>query len=527
MLSTRWLAVLEDDAHLSEHLRAFFEPRGHAVRCFSRADELVAAVCSGTFPAVVLLDFSVPGVDGIATLRSLRELQPACQVVILSGDGRASTIVNMLRLGATDYVVTSGAGLASRLETVVREALERGVVPADAGEAQPGSHDTEQTWWNAGGPMSEVARLIDRVADCDVIVLICGESGVGKELVARAIHQRSPRARGPLVKINCAALPAELLESELFGHERGAFTGATSVRVGMFEQAHHGTILLDEIGEMSARLQAKLLHVLQDGSFTRLGSNRPIVVDARVLAATNRNLSAMMASGQFREDLYYRLKVVEVHVPPLRERLQELSSLVEYFLGKFSAQYNRPVPAISDDLSKLLLEHTWPGNVRELENCMKRLALLQDPGQIARDLRAPRALAQTARTEADPLVERMGDDTVREDERDACDVRKAEHTFAASDGAVIEPARVTSLRDIAREAVARAERVAIERALASVRGNTRRAAERLGVSYKTILGKIRDLDIDRRVTATGGVHRRVPPGADMGNPYEGVSASST
>ncbi len=255
------------------------------------------------------------------------------------------------------------------------QGLEHAPPPAGASHAHRTSDEqVEETWWHSSGPMSDVAQLIDRVADCDVIVLIQGESGVGKELVARAIHRRSPRARRPLVRTNCAALPAELLESELFGHERGAFTGATSVRVGMFEQAHHGTILLDEIGELPAGLQAKLLHVLHDGSFTRLGSNRPVVADARVLAATNRDLGAMIASGQFREDLYYRLNVVEIHVPPLRERQEELAALVPHFLGQFSAKYNRPVPTIPDDLTRLLLEYLVAGQrarTRELHEAAR------------------------------------------------------------------------------------------------------------------------------------------------------------
>src|SRR5690242_2030108 len=215
--------------------------------------------------------------------------------------------------------------------------------------------------------MRGIATVIEQVADSDVGVLIRGESGVGKELVSRAIHQRSSRRDRPFVKVNCAALPAELLESELFGHEKGAFTGAATTRIGKFEQAHTGTILLDEIGEMKAALQAKLLHVLQDGQFTKLGSNKPINVDVRVVAATNRDLEVMLAHGQFREDLYYRLKVIEVTVPPLRERRAEIPQLTHFFMDRYARRYNRPPRELSEELHHLFLTYEWPGNIRELE----------------------------------------------------------------------------------------------------------------------------------------------------------------
>jgi len=408
------------------------------------------------------------------------------------------------------------------------QGLEHAISPAGASHAHRTSHEpVEDTWWHSSGPMSDVARLIDRVADCDVTVLIRGESGVGKELVARAIHRRSPRAGRLLVKTNCAALPAELLESELFGHERGAFTGATSVRVGMFEQAHHGTILLDEIGELPAGLQAKLLHVLQDGSFSRLGSNRPVVADARVLAATNRDLGAMIASGLFREDLYYRLDVVEIHVPPLRDRREDLASLPTYFLGRFGAKYNRPVPVIPDDLSRLLLEYSWPGNVRELENCMKRFVLLQDPGQIARDLQSSRReVPETRRHAGRPPQARVSDGGELEAARKASDVRQTEGSVVARDAPPVAQAGVRSLRDVRREAVNRAERTAIERELASVRWNRRRAAHHLGVSYKTLLNKIRDLAVDAAAEVVGDLDRLVPPVAGAAAPCQTVAASA-
>ncbi|MBW8861542.1 MAG: sigma 54-interacting transcriptional regulator, partial [Acidobacteria bacterium] len=235
--------------------------------------------------------------------------------------------------------------------------------------------------------------MIEQVSDSDVTVLIRGESGVGKELVARAIHQRSPRRDRPFVKVNCAALPAELLESELFGHEKGAFTGAATTRVGKFEQADTGTIFLDEIGEMKAALQAKLLHVLQDAQFTKLGSNKPINVDVRVVAATNRDLESMMQRGEFREDLYYRLKVIEVTVPPLRERRGEIHHLAGFFMDRYARRYNRQARQLSDELSQLFLSYEWPGNIRELENMIKRIVILQDESLVVREMSRARTVA--------------------------------------------------------------------------------------------------------------------------------------
>ena len=224
-----------------------------------------------------------------------------------------------------------------------------------------------------------------QVADSDVGVLIRGESGVGKELVSRAIHQRSTRRNRPFVKVNCAALPAELLESELFGHERGAFTGAANTRIGKFEQADTGTMMLDEIGEMTPALQAKLLHVLQDGEFTKLGSNKRIQFDGRIVAATNRDLEKMMLSGDFREDLY-RLKVIELMVPPLRERPDEIPTLIDFFIARYARKYNRPAPPLSDVLRQLFLQYEWPGNIRELENMIKRVVILQDEQLVIREI---------------------------------------------------------------------------------------------------------------------------------------------
>ncbi|HVS54279.1 MAG TPA: sigma 54-interacting transcriptional regulator, partial [Opitutaceae bacterium] len=234
--------------------------------------------------------------------------------------------------------------------------------------------------------MREVRSLIERVADTDVTVLVRGESGTGKELVARAIHEASPRHDRTFVKVNCAALPAELLESELFGFERGAFTGAIQHKPGKFEFAHHGTMFLDEISEMGAALQSKLLQVLQDGEFARLGGRQDVRVDVRVVAATNRDLETAVDEGQFREDLFFRLNVVCITMPPLRQRREEIPLLTDYFLHRYASHYNRPPLALATDTLRLFDEYDWPGNVRELENLVKRMVILGSDTTIRRDL---------------------------------------------------------------------------------------------------------------------------------------------
>src|ERR671915_2042038 len=349
-----YVAIVDDDAGFAQYLRTFLSLRGYEARCYTRGDELLASMKQNEPPDVVLLDVMMPGLDGMATLRALKASRPEAQVIMLSGRNQASTIVEAVRLGAADYVVKpddpEGLGEIA-LDVAIKNAIEKNRLLSDLSDLrQQLSDDEDRAVWGNSEKMRGIAQVIEQVADSDVTVLIRGESGVGKELVARAIHQRSNRRQRPFVKVNCAALPGELLERELFGHEKGAFTGAATTRIGKFEQANFGTIFLDEIGEMKPALQAKLLHVLQDAEFTKLGSNKKIEVDVRVVTATNRDLEAMMVRGQFREDLYYRLKVIEAVVPPLRERRDEIPQLTDFFIAKYSERYNRPMRPVSEEL---------------------------------------------------------------------------------------------------------------------------------------------------------------------------------
>jgi two-component system response regulator AtoC len=310
------------------------------------------------------------------------------------------------------------------------------------------------------GKMQPIRDLVSKVAVTNTTVLLRGESGVGKEIVARAIHSASPRAGRQFLKVNCAALPGELLESELFGHERGAFTGAYRQKPGKFESADNGTLLLDEIGELPLRLQAKLLHVLQDGEFSRVGGEKIIDTDVRLIAATNRDLEASMRAHQFREDLYYRLNVIEIRVPPLRERREEIPVLVDHFIRKFNAQYGRMVDVPAETL-RAFVEYQWPGNIRELENAVKRMVVLGSARPVHLEIVSN---LNGARTAVPAGVVTLG-------------VRP-------------NPDAPIGLKDIARRAARDAERVAIKDVLDRVHWNRAKAARLLQISYKALLYKI-------------------------------------
>ena len=333
----------------------------------------------------------MPGLDGMATLKALKASRPETQVIMLSGRNQASTIVEAVRLGAADYVVKpddpEGLGEIA-LDVAIKNAIEKNRLVSELSELrQQLSDDEDRTVWGNSDKMRGIATVIEQVADSDVTVLLRGESGVGKELVSRAIHQRSTRHHRPFVKVNCAALPGELLESELFGHERGAFTGAATTRIGKFEQADTGTLMLDEIGEMKPALQAKLLHVLQDGEFTKLGSNKRVQVDVRIVAATNRDLEQMMMNGEFREDLYYRLKVIELIGPGAAGAAGRDRHALRLLCRALFPQVQPPCRGRSrTSCVQLFMQYAWPGNIRELENMIKRIVILQDEQLVVHEI---------------------------------------------------------------------------------------------------------------------------------------------
>src|SRR5688572_2226800 len=515
------LAIVDDDPSFTGYVSTWLQSLGYAVDVFHSGGALLDSLRSGLQPQVVLLDVMMPDLDGLQTLRTIRQVRPSTQVIMLSGRNVPSTVVEAVRLGAVDYVLKPGDpdGLGEiALEAAIAHSLERESLSSEVARLRAqlvDDPDGTQPCWSSGPGMQRVMAMVDRVADSDVPVLLRGESGVGKEVIARELHRRSERRSKPYVKVNCAALPADLLESELFGHERGAFTGAGTTRLGKFEFAQKGTIVLDEIGEMPAALQAKLLHVLQDQTFTKLGSNRPIEADVRVIAATNRDLDVMMRAGTFREDLYYRLQVIEIRIPPLRERQEEILPLVEFFLAKYAGTYRRPAVRPSAALRAILRGYAWPGNIRELENMMKRFVVLQDEQLILSELEAcvdragqPTPAVQTAGVAAQatapsvlehaaavagfgapaagsaaalpPVPAAAGESDAAPPDEDA----SADATPA-----------VTGLLSIARAAALKAERQAILEALTRFRWNRRKVADYLDVSYKTLLTKMKECGI--------------------------------
>src|SRR5689334_1604504 len=323
-------------------------------------------------PDLVIMDVRMGGMSGLETLRRLREIDAKLPVIMMTAFGTTQTAIEAMKLGAYDYLLKPFD--VPKLREVISGALKAAHAMKQVVSYQPllESEDYDQGIVGRSEPMQNVFKLIGQLAASDATALITGESGTGKELVARAIYHHSKRSQRQFLAINCAAIPENLLEAELFGHEKGAFTGATAQRIGKFEQCNHGTIFLDEIGDMSPPTQTKILRVLQDGSFERVGGNQPIQVDVRVIAATNKPLEQAVAARQFREDLFYRLNVVRIHIPPLRERREDIRLLVNYFLKKLSKDQSVPPRSIAAAALKALEKYHWPGNVRELENVVRR-----------------------------------------------------------------------------------------------------------------------------------------------------------
>jgi DNA-binding NtrC family response regulator len=334
-------------------------------------------------PDLVLLDIQMPGIDGIETLKRIRDEDTIIPVVMMSAHGTIEKAVQSMRLGAYDFITKPFA--SDRLLVTVNNALLNSSLKREVDELKRELKDRYQFKNIIGqsGMMQEVFRSLEKVVDSNVTVLIQGESGTGKELIARAIHFHGRRSNSPFVAVNCSALPESLLESELFGHEKGSFTGATGRRIGKFEQANNGTIFLDEIGLMTPATQSKVLRVLQEREFERVGGNELVRVDTRVISATNKDLEEAVKHGEFREDLFYRIAVFPIKLPALRERKEDIPLLAAHFLAKYSEQENKQIDDISPDALELLMSYHWPGNVRELENAIERAMVLANPPEIS------------------------------------------------------------------------------------------------------------------------------------------------
>ncbi|HHI98017.1 MAG TPA: sigma-54-dependent Fis family transcriptional regulator [Thermodesulfatator atlanticus] len=375
------ILIVEDNVSEAEIYQDFLQQKGFHVEVAHDGAEGISRL-NENFYDVVITDLSMPKVSGLKVLEHIVENTPETICIILTGFGSIKSAVEAIKLGAYDYL-TKPIALEELLLTI-EKALETRQLRRE------NEYLRRKLWqeWGYGEiigkskAMRRVFALIEKVADTESTVLILGESGTGKELVARAIHAASDRREGPFIPVNCGAIPEELLESELFGHEKGAFTGAIKTRIGRFELAHGGTIFLDEIAEMSPKLQVKLLRVLQERTFERIGGTKPIKVDIRVIAATNKDLEKEVKEGRFREDLYYRLNVIPIKLPPLRERLEDIPLLVEHFLARFSNRKKEPVQGISKEALECLMKHDWPGNVRELENVIERMVILSNGSQL-------------------------------------------------------------------------------------------------------------------------------------------------
>jgi len=449
------ILVVDDEPSMLGYMRTLLELDSHRVETASSGEDALQRVRRDPQPNVVLLDLLMPGWDGLETLEKMREVRPNLKVVMLSCVSDTRKVVQAIRLGAQDYLTKPFN--KSELDGVLRHCFQNQQTLEDAcAEAEPLGDDL---YFVAASPaMRRIRTQVAQVAKVDVPVLMLGESGTGKEVVARLIHKMSARAHRTFLKVNCAAVPGDLLESELFGYEPGAFTGANRSKPGKFELCNKGTILLDEIGEMPPLLQAKLLHVLQDQTFSRLGGRSTISVDVRILAATNIDVQAALANRKLREDLYYRLNAFTLQIPPLRERKEEVPLLLKHFMTRVAERYGRPPLPFSPTLLESCLKHNWPGNVRELENFVKRYLILGDEAQVSRELQPEAAPADSA-------------------------LRPQE-------------AHPGGLKSLVRGLKDEAEAEAIARTLEQTNWNRKEAARILNISYKALLYKTRQYGIE-------------------------------
>ena len=469
MKETAKILLVDDEPAMLRYIRTLLEVDDYKVETASTGEEALQRIDKGMEPDLVLLDVLMPGIDGLETLEQLRQKRPGVKVVMLSCVNDTKKVVQAMRLGAHDYLTKPFQ--KAELDAVVDQCIGEGkaVIGGDAEDVG------DDIFFIAASPaMRKIRSQAALVAKVDIPVLLLGESGTGKEVLARLIHKLSTRAHRTFMKVNCAAVPADLLESELFGYEPGAFTGATHAKPGKFELCNKGTFLLDEIGEMPPQLQAKLLHVLQDQSFSRLGSRNVIKVDVRILAATNIDIPEALAAKRLREDLYYRLNAFTLQLPPLRERKEEIPILLKHFMTRMAERYARPQLPLSPALLEACQAHSWPGNLRELNNFLKRYLILGDESLAAAELQ-PRPDGNGGSARGDSA--KSGD---------------------AGGG----------LKSLARSAKDEAEGEAIRQALEQTNWNRKRAAELLQISYKALLYKIRQYGI-----AEAKSHHKLSAGA--------------
>ncbi|MBV9267433.1 MAG: sigma-54-dependent Fis family transcriptional regulator [Acidobacteriaceae bacterium] len=518
--------VAEDECEIRNYLKLALTVYGLHVECAQTGEEVVSLVREN--PArysLLLLDVFMPVRDGIDTLKTIRELTPDVPVVMMSAAATPRDVVAAMTEGAKDFVSKPIAH--DELRRAIEKALDIALPLKPAENSSADGSTSERPLAVSGAWSQRITALLERIGSSDVPVLLHGETGVGKEVIARSLHARSRRASRPFLKLNCAALPSELVESELFGYEKGAFTGAFKSTPGKFEMAKGGTILLDEIGDMDVKLQAKLLQVLQDREFHRLGAKETSRVDVRVMAASHCDFDKAIREGRFREDLYYRLNIIDIQIPPLRERRDEILPLAEFFINKY-ANADAPALDMPGMLKQVFLEHTWPGNVRELENVVQKYLVLRNPGALAEEIRqrarkgthAVIAAAQVTNTVVLPEQSwpDMVPDKVRPISRREAPFRSIEADNIAPvrvPDTVLSPARPLAIPDVmqgadmvpalskVRDEHRAAETEAIIAALNSSFWNRKQAASLLNIDYKALLYKMKKLGIGEKSAVAG------------------------
>jgi two-component system response regulator AtoC len=458
-MAQKTILVADDDASIRSLLQQLLVDEGYSVLEAATGTEVVQQVGQAS-PDLVIMDVRMPELDGIEALQKVKSLSPKTSVLIMTAFGSSNFAIKAMELGAFDYITKPFE--LDKISHTVRRAFDYQDLAQEVEVLRDEISTLVQTERIVGNsaPMQEVYKTVGKVAKADATVLVTGESGTGKELVAEALHFNSNRRSGPMVKVSCAALPETLLEAELFGHEKGSFTGAMAMRKGRFELADKGTIFLDEIAEMSLATQTKLLRVLQDRKIERVGSSLPIKVDIRVICATNKDLQKLVEQSKFRDDLFYRLNVINIHMPPLRERKEDIAALVEHFLAKHRYSATAQPAAISEEALKRLTEYDWPGNVRELENVVERAVVLSR-GQIITSRELP-----------------FGDHEAGDRE----------------DGGGGE--EVSAERSFFKKSVAQFEKDLIMKALRDATGNRSKAAEMLGIYRRLLYAKIKEYGLE-------------------------------
>jgi two-component system response regulator AtoC len=456
------ILIGEDELEVRAYLATALKCLGYSVELAQDGDEVLAYLRSGSEVDAVLLDIIMPNRDGLETLREIHLIDPAMPVIMVSGTSSTVNTVAAMKSGATDFLdkPVSHENLKRALTRALEMRRSSYVPPV-----RPAPTSTK-AFFGTNARMKEIQALLGQIGWSGAPVLIQGETGSGKEVIARELHAQSPRANKPLLKLNCAALPPELVESELFGYERGAFTGAFQKKAGLFETADGGTILLDEIGDMELRLQAKLLQVLQDQEFQRIGGKETIKVDVRIMAATHRNLEKAIADRSFREDLYYRLNVINLNLPALRERKEDIVAIAQFLIQKHSVK-EVPAPVLTPELKQAMTNYAWPGNVRELENFVRRFMIFRDAAVLTQELlsKTTRKLPSVA-----PVIE-----------------SKPAETPAPDNAPILQ--QVVKAKE-------QAETDAILAALNSTRWNRKQAAALLKIDYKALLYKMKKLGVE-------------------------------